>query len=247
MRGHAQDPSERRPLSARETPKRFYKNASARADGDSFIVLLVARTLKTPRGAAFHVPTLGLAEACAAEWAAQGERILPGQMPLTQLAFAAIDYPRRDESIAYIAKYAETDLTCHRASTPAGLALRHAQAWDPLLAWASDILNLRLPVVEGVIAADIEATALRRVHELASGLDNFRLIALTQATGLSGSVIIAFALLRGRLSAAEAFAASTVDEAWSTENWGEDWEARARLDRMRGEFDALARFIAALA
>jgi chaperone required for assembly of F1-ATPase len=85
------------------------------------------------------------------------------------------------------------------------------------------------------------------IRTRAAAHDDFALTALSQATGLSGSMLIGFALLQGELSAQQAFEAAALDELWSLERWGEDAEARARLDRMCAEFDALAAFIAALA
>jgi chaperone required for assembly of F1-ATPase len=216
---------------------------------DGFAVALGTRTLRTPRGAVFRAPTRALAEAVAAEWAAQGERIAPASMPLTQLAFAAIDWTAatRPERAAYVATFGATDLCCHRADAPSELVMRQAAAWDPLLAWAQAALDVDLPVVTGVVAAAVDPDQLIALQTHAEALDDFRLTALSQAAGLSGSAIIAFAMVRGRLSAAEAFATAVLDEHWSLEHWGEDAEARARLDRQRAEFDALGHFIAALA
>jgi chaperone required for assembly of F1-ATPase len=229
-------------------PRRFYKVARA-ADADGgFTVLLDVRTLRTPAGKVFIAPTHALAEASAAEWDAQAERIIPASMPITQLAFAALDWTAqgRRERINYVAAYAETDLCCHRAEAPAELAARQAEAWDPLVAWGAEALGAALPVVVGVIAGKPDAAALEALRARAAELDDFRLTALVQATGLAGSALIGFALVRGRLSAEEAFAAAALDELWSLERWGEDAEARARLDRTRAEIEAAARFVAAL-
>src|SRR5262249_17128260 len=161
-------------------------------------------------------------------------------MPLTRLAYAAIDHApgNRDNLADHVAKYGETDLVCHRADNPAALAKRQAAAWDPALAYAAT-LGVQPPVVVGVIKADVsdEALAARRAHALS--LDDFRLTAFAQATGAAGSALIALALIHGQYDAAAAYDAATVDEQWSLETWGEDAEARARLDKLRAEFDAL--------
>jgi len=230
-------------------PKRFYAHAlAAPAAEGGFTVLLDARTLRTPGGNPLVVPTQALAHACAAEWEAQGDHILPASMPVTQLAFAALDWTgdRRADRIAYIAAYGETDLCCHRAEQPGELAARQAAVWDPIVRWGDEELGAKLPVVTGVIAAAIDESALDTLRAHADALDDFRLTALTQATGLAGSALIGAALVRGRLSAEQAFEAASLDDLWSIAHWGEDAEARARLDRMRAEFDAVARFLAAL-
>lgn len=211
-------------------------------------MLLDERKLRTPGGALFIAPTRALAVLCAAEWDAQDENIIPSTMPVTQLAFAAIDHtPKRRQELAdYAAKFGETDLLCHRPETPEGLTKRHAEAGDPIIAWAKESLAIALPVVSGVVAARVPAPMLEHIREHALRLDDFRLTALAQATGLSGSVLIAMALLYGRLAPPEAFGTATIDEQWSIDNWGEDAEAKARLERVRAEFATLGRFIAAL-
>ena len=111
--------------------RRFYAAASAvEADG-AFGVRLDQRALKTVRGNALRLPTRALAEAVAREWEAQDEHILPAAMPLTQLAFAAIDWTpeSRDKLADYIAKFGETDLVCHRADAPAPSIARQSAAW----------------------------------------------------------------------------------------------------------------------
>lgn len=229
--------------------RRFYKTAAAVEAEGGFGVALDERRLRTPGGAPFVTPTRALAEACAAEWQGQGEHIVPASMPLTQLAFAAIDWTpeSREQRAEYVVSYAETDLCCHRAEGPGELIARQASAWDPLVAWAADALGVQLPVVTGAIAADVPPAALAALREAAAGLDDFRLTALSQASGLTGSALIGLALLEGEIDAEQAFAAAALDDLWSLEHWGEDAEACARLERVRAELDVLARFIGALA
>jgi chaperone required for assembly of F1-ATPase len=226
-----------------DLPRRFYTNATVADDGAG--IMLDARRLKTPRGTAFSAPTRALAEAIAAEWAAQGEFIAPSTMPLTQLAFAAIDHTpaRRDDLVAYIAKFGETDLVCHRAEAPAPLIARQSTMWDPIIVWAAHDLGVMLPVVTGVLAARVPPESLETLAAHAAALDDFQLTALAQATGLAGSALIAFALLRQRIDAETAFALAALDDLWSQEHWGQDAEAQARLDRQRAEFENIARFI----
>ena len=231
-----------------DAARRFYKIARAVERDGVFLVTLDERTLKTPKGAPFHAPTRALAEAVAAEWDAQIEKIIPSTMPITQLAFAAVDWtaPARGERVTYVASFGETDLCCHRASAPAELVARQVKAWNPLVAWGSATLGVDLPVVEGVVAATMEAGVLNKLKANAEALDDFRLTALSQAAGLSGSALIAFALVRGAVSGAEAYHAATLDDEFALERWGEDEEARGRLNRVRAEFDALGRFVTAL-
>lgn len=226
--------------------RRFYKAATVAADGAG--VMLDERRLRTPKGAVFAAPTSALAETIAAEWDAQGEHIIPTSMPLTQLAFAAVDHTpnRRDELVSYIAKFGETDLICHRAEAPAPLVARQSTLWDPMVVWALHDLGVALPVVVGVLPAPAPAESLETLAAHAAALDDFQLTALAQAAGLSGSAIVAFSLTRGRIDAETAFAIAALDDLWSQEHWGRDEQAQARLDRQRDEFENIARFAALL-
>lgn len=226
--------------------KRFYETACVSDDGLG--VRLDARSLRTPGGAVFSAPTPALAAAIAEEWNAQTDHIAPSRMPLTQFAFAAIDQTpnRRADLVTHVLKYAETDLCCHRAAAPAALAARQAERWDPIVAWCASTLGAAPPVVTGVVAAPIDAAVMDAVRRKAEGMDDFHLTALAQATGLAGSALIGLALTQGAIDAQTAYAAAALDDVWSLETWGEDAEARARLERQRAEFEALARFVAAL-
>ena len=229
-------------------PKRFYKTASVAEREGGFGVALDERTLRTPGGTVFVAPTRALAERCAAEWGAQGEFISPPSMPISQLAFAALDLTgkNREQIADYVKAFGETDLCCHRAEAPVDLAAAQAEIWDPVVAWAAGSLDVALPVVAGIVAAPVSEDALARLRRLALELDDFHLTALSQAAGLAGSVLIAFALLRGALTPQQAFEAATFDNLWSLRRWGEDEVARARLERQRAEFEAIGRYLQAL-
>ena len=231
-----------------EPARRFYQGVSVIERDEGLCLALDQRVLKTPKGAMFRAPTRALADAMALEWSAQGEKIMPSSMPLTQLAFAAIDWtrPAREERAQYVASFGETDLCCHRAEGPPDLVARQARVWDPLVAWASDTLDVNLPVVEGVVAAVLAPSELRKLKAHALLLDDFALTGLSQAAGLAGSALTAFALVHRKVSGAEAHGVATLDEEWSLQHWGEDAHARARLEGLRAEFDALGRFIGAL-
>lgn len=236
-------------MSAPEFPKRTYKEAGLFEDAAGFGVALDGHPVRTPSGGEFRTRARPLAKACAAEWAGQGERIVIASMPLTLLVYAVIDQTpqRRNDLIAHVAKYAETDLICHRASHPASLAIRQSTAWDPIHAWAVSELGIALPLVFDVVApALVDPVLIDKVRAAAGVLDDFKLTALAQATPLAGSALIGFALTHRQIDAAQAFRAATVDESWNMESWGEDSEAKARFDAIQRDLDILGRFLAAL-
>src|ERR1041384_2115045 len=102
--------------------KRFYQAATV-GEGVPYPLLLDGRTVKTPAGGELAAPVRPLAQAIAAEWDGQGERIDPATMPLTRLANTIIDgvAPNPEPVGQEVTKYLGSDLVCYRANTPEGL------------------------------------------------------------------------------------------------------------------------------
>ena len=86
------------------------------------------------RGGLLAAPVRELAQALAAEWQAQQDKVDPAAMPLTRLANSIIDgvAPSPAPVAAEIEKYLGTDLLFYRAAEPDGLVARQRQHWDPV-------------------------------------------------------------------------------------------------------------------
>ena len=225
--------------------KRVYKNATAGPAEAGWGVALDGRPLRTPGRNALALPSRALAEAIAAEWEAQQDDIRPATMPLFRLAATAIDRtaPQRDLVADETANYAGTDLVCYRADHPPALAARQEAVWGPLIDWARQRYDAALAVTAGIVPTAQSPAALKAFAAVVAAQDDFRLTALAVLTASCGSLVIALALLEGRIDAAEAFAASQLDETFQIEAWGEDYEATARRAALAADIAAAARFI----
>jgi len=73
--------------------------------------------------------------------------------------------------------------------------------------------------------------------------DPFVLTALHAIATLCGSLVLALAILEGRLTAEDAFALSRLDEEYQAEKWGRDAGAELRARALAAELDAAARFM----
>ncbi|MGE5203319.1 MAG: ATP12 family chaperone protein [Acidobacteriota bacterium] len=229
--------------------KRFYKHATVSESERGFGVALDGKPLRTPAKHPLTVPSRALAEAIAAEWQAQGERIDPHALPLTRLASIALDLvaPRRAAVVAEIARYAGTDLLCYRAEEPAELRARQHAAWQPLLDWATQRFDAPLGVTAGVLPVPQPAATLAAFTAAVGAYDTHRLAALHLATAALGSLVLALALVEGRLDAETAFAAAQLDETFQIERWGEDSEQMKRRANLKDDIALAARFVALLA
>ena len=214
--------------------RKFWKAAAVEPASGGFRVTLDGKPVMTPGKQPLILPTRALADAVAAEWEAQGDVIDPLSMPLTRAANSAIDKvaPMRAEVIAELAGYGGSDLICYRATDPQPLIDRQAAAWDPLVDWAATHLQAPLVLTHGVMPVAQPDASLTRLTRHVAGLSDFGLAGLHDLVAISGSLVLALAVTEGRLTAAEAFAASRVDPLWQAEQWGED-EEEAEVEAIR--------------
>ncbi len=226
----------------RPTPRRrFYAAATTKRVIAGYAVALDGKPVRTLAGNALAAPTLGLAQAIAAEWEAQGETIDPAKMPRTRLANAIIDgvCVRPGPVAAEIERYLASDLVCYRAGEPQGLRERQTAHWDPVLAWAREVLGARFSLGEGVVHVAQPEAALAAARA-AIPADPWRLGAVHALTTLTGSALMALALARTGLSADAAWQAAHVDEDWNMAQWGWDDLALERRAFRHAEFLAAA-------
>ena len=225
--------------------KRFYQKAEAVDRLGGHGIALDGKAVKTPGRRDLIVPNSALAVAIAREWDSQQTEIRPTTMPLTRLAVTTIDrVARQREPITQqIANYAGTDLVCYRAAHPPALAARQQAVWQPLIDWAVLRYDAPLTVTTGVIPRGQSEASLRAFAAAVAELDDFALTALHSATAACGSLVVALALLEGRIDAQEAFTASQLDETFQIEAWGEDAEQAQRRHALSTEIAAAAQFI----
>jgi chaperone required for assembly of F1-ATPase len=205
-------------------PRRFYRNAGVGPHEAGFAVLLDGRVARTPAKRPLAVARRDLAEALAAEWAAQKEEIDPATMPLTRLVNAAMDRvaPEMAAVRADIVRHAGSDLILYRAERPQTLVEEEERLWSPILAWAERTLHVRFVLAAGVTHVDQAPAVLEAVARAVDGHDALALAALHSVTTLTGSALIALALAAGRLSAEQAWEAAHADEDWQMRHWGRD-------------------------
>lgn len=228
--------------------KRFWKDVAVVPEGAGFGVTLDGRPLRTPARQPLVVPTEALAAAIAAEWLDSSEEVDPRSMPLTGLANAALDRVAPDpETFAInLARYGESDLLAYRAEGPLALAERQADAWDPLLQWARRRFDVDFATTAGVWFVAQPADTVRRLAHAVASHSPFQLAALSPLVTISGSLVIALAVIEGEVTAEQAWAAAAVDDAWQLEKWGEDAEAMIALGNRRRDFLSAARFLSLL-
>ena len=225
---------------AKRLNKRFYQSVTVERAGDVWCVLLDGMQLRTPGKVKLTLPSKALAEKLAGEWEAQTEKVNPSLMPVTRLVNVAVEQTpdRRDDLIAEARRYAETDLVCYRAPEPRILKERQAAAWDKWQAWAAE-QGVNLHTTESLQAIEQPKDSLVQVERFASSLDNLPLTLFVHFVAVFGSVVLAMAVMKGEMTAVEAFEISRVDAIYQIELWGEDEEQADITAALRDETEIL--------
>jgi len=234
---------------AMRTPrrKRFYASAGvAEADG-GFAVTLDGKPIRTPSGRIVTVPVRNIADRMAAEWEAQRDIIDPLSMPLTRFANSVVEavVDRAELVRDDVAKYLQSDLLFYRAGHPEALVAREAAHWDPVLFWAADEFGAHFILAEGIVHVRQPEQAVEAARA-ALPSDPWSIAALHVVTTLTGSALLALALLHGVLDADQVWAAAHVDEDWNIEKWGVDEEVAPRRAARLVDFRAAAGILKAL-
>lgn len=225
--------------------KRFWTDVAVDTDRG---VTLDGRPVRTPGRTPLVLPTPALAEAVAAEWRAVPETLDPRAMPLTGLANAAIDRIAAAPAAfaAGLAAYGESDLLYYRAESPDDLVARQREAWDPWLDWARGRYDVHFEPTAGIVHRPQPAATLARLGEAVAAQDAFHLAGLSPVVTITGSLVLALALLEHAGEPDVLWTAAHVDEDWQAALWGVDPLAVAAREHRRRDYDAAVTFLRAL-
>lgn len=226
--------------------KRFYKHVSVSPAGDGYAITLDKRPIKTPQRNRLVLPASALAEAIAAEWAAQGEDIIPASMPLTALAQGALDQVahERDRIVGRISAFADSDMLYYRADEGQQALIDHqADHWDPLLDWARRRYDVRFHLIHGIRYEAQPVETIKRLTAAVAAQDDFALAAMLSLVGLSGSLIATLALVEQEQDPDTLWPLVNLEELWQEQQWGRDDQAAAARGIKQAEFQAAARFL----
>lgn len=209
--------------------KRFYKMVTSAPAQGGHGIFLDGKPVMTPGRLKLVAETKNLAEAIAAEWAAQTEKINPHDMPLTQILNTQLDRipTEREAMTTALLKYIDTDLLCYRAGGPTELKAMQDKAWNPPLTWLETHLGITLQTTTGIRALAQPQRSHQMIEAYIEGLSTPRFTVFQLATAATGSLVLAAALTEGAMDASAIFAAARVEEThkatiYNEERYGPD-------------------------
>jgi chaperone required for assembly of F1-ATPase len=206
------------------TPKRFYKDATVRKGASGYQLYLDDRTLRTPARSDLWIPSRYLAEAIAAEFRAQEDKIIPATMPLMTIASTALDVTRGNEvpTIDRVLSFLQTDTVSFLHEDEPELRALQRRHWDPLRARANSDFGVSTLQTDGLVLREGQcqkgAANLRKLLE--GEFDFWSLTTMEIATSYTKSAIIAVNLLKADLSVAAAVDAAQAEEIFQRNVWG---------------------------
>ena len=104
---------------------------------------------------------------------------------------------------------------------------REAALWDPVLFWAADALGAHFILAEGIMHVRQPDSAIAAARKTFPA-NPWSIAALHVITTLTGSALLALALMHGALDQNQVWTAAHVDEDWNIAQWGVDEEVAAR-------------------
>lgn len=148
----------------------------------------------------------------------------------------------RDEVIDRLVNFSQSDLLLFWGQEK-DLIARQEEVWGPLLQWASQELNADLHKTQELDVPDTNSASKGRLRDYLSTFSDKELAAFYVAALNMKSVLLALALVRGKINAEQAYAAAYLDELWQAENWGVEEEAEARRQELKQELVDVEAFL----
>lgn len=205
------------------------------------------KAIQTPARHPLEVPTKALADAIAAEWKTN-TKYNPHKMPLTSLAFTAIDRiaDQKEAIVEVLLAYVDTDTLSYRATGSEKLAKQQDELWGPILGWAKKVYGVTWEVTSGVMPIDQSGDLHKAVSKRLMSLTPMQLAACSMLASGFSSLVLMLAVLEKHINAEKAFTLSRLEEESQAEAWGRDEEADQRAARLQAEILATAQFLGLL-
>ena len=148
----------------------------------------------------------------------------------------------RTEIIERLIEFSETDMLLFWGENK-DLAERQQKLWQPLLDWAQSEFGVQLKTTQGIDVPKQDENTGEKIRDFLNILNDGQLLAFFKAALNMRSVLLAAALVKGRITADQAFEAAFIEELWQSENWGVVEEAEQRRNELKGELKEIEAFL----
>lgn len=148
----------------------------------------------------------------------------------------------REQIIDKLLQFATTDVLLFWSGNN-DLAKRQEQLWMPVLKWAEQEIQLNLKTTTALDVPEQEEQSIARLRSFLEGFSDKELVAFFKAALNMRSVLLAAAMVKGKISAEQAFQAAFIEELWQAERWGVVPEAQKKRDELKQELVDIETFL----
>ena len=216
-------------------------------------ILLDGKLVKTKGRFDLSAPTQAIANTIMQEWSAQGDKIIPDTMPVTQILSTKIDRISAERGVitASILKYLDTDLICYYADAPDDLITQQQKAWQKWQSYFESKFTCVLQTTDGLAALTQEQKVHTALKDYVESLDDDHFTLLQMMTSLSGSIILAVCFVDGGMNAGDVLTACFVEEnfkndLYDAEKYGVDPLLEKQQREMTRDLNACQSYLANL-
>lgn len=164
-------------------------------------------------------------------------------MTVAELEKAAVEIGADRREIAdKIENFMMTDMLLFWG-TEKDLVVRQEKLWGPILEWAKQVFEADFVKTHGLDVPEQDEKSGEKLRSFINNLSDRELAAFYLAALNMRSVLLAAALVKGRISAEEAYKAAYLEELWQAENWGADEEAEKKRGELRCELIDIEKFL----
>jgi chaperone required for assembly of F1-ATPase len=107
------------------------------------------------------------------------------------------------------------------------------EKWLPILRWVDETLNARFKQTTSLEAEKTDKKATQELKKYLDNLSDKELTSFYIAALNMRSVLLAVAMIKGRINAAEAFELSELEELYQARKWGSEPVAEARRNSIK--------------
>ncbi|MBE6448295.1 MAG: hypothetical protein E7018_03240 [Alphaproteobacteria bacterium] len=148
----------------------------------------------------------------------------------------------RDDIIAKLMQYAATDMLLFWG-TDANLLEKQEKEWTPVLNWAREEFGEKYKTTKSLDVQKENLDSGKGLKSFMEKLSDKQLAAFYLAALNMRSVLLASALVKGKLNAEQAYKAAYLEELFQADAWGKDAEAEARRHERHQELSDIELFL----
>ena len=148
----------------------------------------------------------------------------------------------RDEVIDKLVQFAPTDSLLFWSNDD-DLAQEQEKLWQPILVWANQELNTQYITTKSLNVPEQDQYSLKNLRKFISGLSDKELAAFYIASLNMKSELLAAALIKGKITALQAYEAANLEELWQARHWGIEEVSAQKRQELKQELCDIEQFL----